>query len=92
MRRNSTYFKENQMFKNHSIKIKLVKDATDETTTEEAKTPTILTEENIAIAKDFVKHVGIVTVLAVGATVAFKTLGQMAVVTTQAAVNKKNEN
>jgi hypothetical protein len=92
MRRNSTYFKENQMFKNHSIKIKLVKDAPEETITEEVKTPMFLTEENVAIAKDFVKHVGIVTVLAVGATVAFKTLGSMAVVATEAAVNKKNEN
>lgn len=80
------------MFKNHSIKIKFVKDAPEETIKEDAKTATFITEENLAIAKGFVKHVAIVSVLAVGATVAFKTLGSMAVVTTEAAVNKKNEN
>lgn len=78
------------MFKNHSIKIKFVKDAPEAPIVEDDKTP-LVNEETVAIAKDFVKHVAVVSVIAIGAAVAFKTLGQMAVVATEAAVNKKND-
>lgn len=78
-------------FKNHSINIKVVKDAKEAPVEAETKNP-IINDETVAYAKDLVKHVGL-TVLAVGgASIALKTLGSIAVVVTEAAVNnKKNE-
>lgn len=78
------------MFKNHSLRIKFVKDAEEAPVNEDVKNP-FVNDETVAYAKDIIKHVGIAVVAVGGATIAMKTLGQIAVVITESAVNKKNE-
>lgn len=75
------------MFKKHSIQIKLVKN-NDVPSVEDTKNP-IINDETAAIAKDIIKHVGVAVVAVSGAIITFKTLGEMAVVQTKAATNKK---
>lgn len=78
------------MFKNHSIKIKLVKDADEQTPVEETvKTNPFINDETVAHAKDVVKHVAIATVAIMGAAAVLKTANQIAVLATQNALNKK---
>jgi hypothetical protein len=76
------------MFKNRSIQVKFVKDAEDASVVEDTKNP-IVNEDTAAIAKDIIKHLGIAVVAVSGAIITFKTLSEMAVVSTKAAVNKK---
>jgi hypothetical protein len=76
------------MFKNRSIQVKFVKDAEENSTNEDTKNP-ILNDETAALAKDIIKHVGVAVVAVSGAIITFKTLSEMAVVSTKAAVNKK---
>lgn len=78
------------MFKNHSINVKFVKDAKTAPTQEDTKNP-IINDETVAHAKELIKHVGLAVIVTSAATIAFKTLGSIAVVATEAAVNKKNE-
>ncbi len=80
------------MFKNHSIKIKLVKDTKETPMEETDKTNPFINDETVAHAKDVVKHVAVATVAIMGAAVVFKTINQIAVIATESAFNKKNEN
>ena len=75
------------MLKNRSIQLKFVKDA--ETPEAENTTNPIVNEDTAAIAKDIIKHLGVAVVAVSGAIITFKTLGEMAVVQTKAATNKK---
>ncbi|QFP95429.1 hypothetical protein SEA_MAKAI_37 [Arthrobacter phage Makai] len=76
------------MFKNRSVQLKFVKDAEGPATNEDAPNP-FLNEDTAALAKDIVKHVSVAVVAVSGAIITFKTLGEMAVVQTKAATNKK---
>lgn len=76
------------MFKNRSIQLKFVKDAEDASVVEDPKNP-IINEETAAVAKDIIKHVGVAVVAVSGAIITFKTLSVMALIKTEAAVNKK---
>lgn len=78
------------MFKNHSIKIKLVKDAEEQTPMEETvKTNPFINEETVAHAKELVKFGAIATVSVMAAAVVLKTANQIAVIATESALNKK---
>ena len=76
------------MLKNRSIQLKFVKDAEGPSTDEDTPNP-FLNDNTAALAKDIVKHVSIAVVAVSGAIITFKTLGEMAVVQTKAATNKK---
>lgn len=79
------------MFKNHSIKIKLVKDAEETPMEETVKTNPFINDETVAHAKDVVKHVAVATVAVMGAAAVFKTINQIAVIATESAFDKKND-
>jgi hypothetical protein len=77
------------MFKNHSIKIKLVKDAEEQTPVEETvKTNPFINDETVAHAKDLVKHAAIATVSIMAAATVLKTINQITVIATETALNK----
>ncbi|AXH44583.1 hypothetical protein SEA_MEDIUMFRY_37 [Arthrobacter phage MediumFry] len=75
------------MFKNRSVQLKFVKDADEAHTDQDTKNP-IVNDETAAIAKDIIKHVGVAIVAVSGSIITFKTLGQMAVIKTQAKAYK----
>lgn len=78
------------MFKNHSIKIKFVKDA--QTPNEESTPiPTVTPEEISRTAKDLTKYIAIAGGLVIGATYVLKTLNEVAVIATENAMKKNND-
>lgn len=76
------------MFKNHSLKIKFVKDQEETPMSETETTNPFINDETVAHAKDFVKHAAIATVAVMGAAAAFKTINQVTVIAAQSAFNK----
>jgi hypothetical protein len=78
------------MFKNHSIKIKLVKDNEQTPMEETVKTNPFINEETIAHAKDLVKYAAVATVSVMGAAMVLKTINQITVIATENAFDKKN--
>lgn len=75
------------VFKNRSVQLKFVKDADEATSDTNIKNP-IINEDAAAIAKDIVKHLGVAIVGVSGAIITFKTLGQIAIIKTQATAYK----
>jgi hypothetical protein len=88
MRRNSNFKKEKLMFKNRHFQVKLVKDAA--TPVEDTK-PLVDPEELSRIAKEVVKYTAIAGVVVMGAAAVFNTLSEIAVIVTEANVNKDND-
>jgi hypothetical protein len=83
--------KENAMFKNHSLRIKFVKDA-PESVNEEPTTPVVDPELIATKAKEIIKSTAVAGVAVIAATYALKTLNEVIVTATEAKVNKNRNN
>jgi len=75
-------------FKNRHIEVKLVKDATSPV---EDIVPAVNPEELSRIAKELVKYTAVAGVIVAGAAVVLSTLSQIAVIVTEANINKEND-
>lgn len=77
------------MFKNHSLKIKFVKDA-PESVNEEPTAPVVDPELIAEKAKEFIKTTAVAGVAVIAATYALKTLNEVIVTATEAKLNNRN--